>query len=102
MQKIAYPNGQTVKVRLPYYFFTESQNDTLPMEDEIYGRIEGHVITLIRFVSPELSVVIFSRLWHPDNFPRLDTGNPFTECRKITREKFETAQMSALKMLRIQ
>ena len=96
MTKIQYPNSDAISLELPYYFKTEDDDG-----NEMFGRIETAVITILRFVSIEQSVVIFSRLWHPNHFPALDTGNPFTDCKPITRERFEQAQLRAAKMLRI-
>ena len=95
MTKIQYPGSDAISIELPYFFKTEDDDG-----NEMFGRIEGHVITILRFVSIEQSVVIFSRVWHPDHFPALDTGNPF-DCKPISKERFEQAQLRAAKMLRI-
>ena len=94
--EIKYPGSAPVYVELPYFFKTEDDDG-----NEIFGRIEKTVITILRFVSIEQSAVVFSRLWHPDHFPALDTGHPVTECKQITKERFEAAQMRVQKMLRI-
>jgi hypothetical protein len=95
-RNIAYHGSKAINVELPY-FFKDDDDDG----NEIFGRIEDSLITILHFISMQQSAVIFSRLWYPDHFPILDTGHPVTDCKQITKERFEAAQIKAQKMLRI-